>query len=114
LAPAQKTTSSWINTAAFVNPPIGVYGNSGRNWLRQPGINNWDIGLFKNFQFTERLNLQVRLETFNSFNHSQYAVPINGSGGGCNPDCTLSDASFGQLTSAEPGRILQLGMKFYF
>jgi hypothetical protein len=37
-----------------------------------PGINNWDIGLFKNIAFTERTKFQLRLETFNTFNHPQF------------------------------------------
>ena len=39
----------WFNTAAFAQPVFGAYGNSGRNILRGPGINNLDLALFKNF-----------------------------------------------------------------
>jgi hypothetical protein len=116
IIPATRTTSAWINTAAFSQPPIGVYGNTGRGILRQPGINNWDIGFFKNFNFTESKTLQLRFESFNTWNHPQYYVPLTGptAGGGCNPDCTLSDPTFGKITIAAPGRIIQLGAKFIF
>ena len=116
MTPANKTTSAWINTAAFSQPPIGVYGNTGRGILRSPGINNWDLGFFKNFNFTESKTLQLRFESFNTWNHPNYYVPLTGpsAGGGCNPDCGISDASFGKLTIAAPGRIIQLGAKFIF
>ncbi len=80
---------------------MGLYGNSGRNILRAPGINNWDIGLFKNFQLAERLRLQMRLESFNTFNHPQWNVPIH----------DVSSPQYGQITSARPGRINQVGLK---
>jgi hypothetical protein len=116
ITPAQRTTAEWINTAAFSQPPIGVYGTTGRGILRSPGINNWDIGAFKNFNFTERFSFQLRVETFNTFNHSQYYEPLTGTtaGGGCQPDCTLSDRTFGAITAAAAGRIIQFGGKFYF
>ena len=49
-----KSISEFFNTAAFAQPAFGVYGSAGRNTLTQPGINNWDIGLGKMFQFTEK------------------------------------------------------------
>ena len=69
-----KSISEFFNTAAFAQPAFGVYGSAGRNTLTQPGINNWDIGLGKMFQFTEKIGFQFRLETFNTFNHTQYGV----------------------------------------
>jgi hypothetical protein len=116
IAPAHKTTATWINTAAFSQPLNGVYGNTGRGFLRSPGINDWDIGFFKNFNFTESKSLQLRFESFNTWNHPNYYVPLTGpaAGGACNPDCGISDVSFGALTIAAPGRIIQLGAKFIF
>ena len=88
----------------------------GRGTLREPGINNWDIGFFKNFNFTERLTLQLRFESFNTWNHPNYYVPLTGpnAGGTNNPDANVDDASYGQLVTAAPGRIIQLGGKFIF
>jgi hypothetical protein len=116
IAPAHQTTAAWINTAAFSQPLVGVYGNTGRGILRSPGINNWDLGFFKNFNFSERLSLQLRFESFNTWNHPNYYVPLTGpsAGGQCNPDCGVTDVSFGALTIAAPGRIIQLGGKFIF
>ena len=82
-----QSIAEWFNTAAF---------------LQAPGINNWDLSLFKNFPIKERLNLQLRLESFNTFNHTQWDVP----------EYDASSPRFGQITSAHPGRINQLGAKF--
>ena len=113
-----KSINEWFNTAAFSQPAFGVYGNVGRNTLTQPGINNWDIGLGKMFQFTERVGFQFRLETFNSFNHTQYGVdPTAAAAGGPGQSSvsnTLGNANFGQVTQARPGRIVQLGGKIVF
>jgi hypothetical protein len=48
--------------------------------------------------------LQLRLETFNTFNHTQFQ----------NSDNSLGDGRFGQFTSAYPARIVQLGGKIFF
>jgi hypothetical protein len=43
------TVDEWFNTAAFAQPALGSFGGSGRSILRGPGINNLDLGFFKNF-----------------------------------------------------------------
>jgi len=114
-----KSVNEWFNTACFVNPPAGVYGTTSRNFLTGPGINNWDMGLAKTFAFTERVGFQLRIDTFNTFNHTQYAISPGGlvgfgSGGGTNPGNGLGSPTFGKITSAAPGRIVQLGGKITF
>jgi len=113
-----KNIHQWFNTAAFTQPAFGVYGNTGRNILTQPGINNWDIGMGKTFQFTERVGFQFRVETFNTFNHTQYGIdPITQAAGGPGQnavDATLGDVNFGKVTSARPGRVIQFGGKISF
>ncbi|MGI9072599.1 MAG: carboxypeptidase regulatory-like domain-containing protein [Bryobacteraceae bacterium] len=97
-----RSIAEWFNTAAFTQPAAGVFGTSGRNILRAPGINNWDLSLFKNFPITERVNLQLRLESFNTFNHAQWGTP----------DHNVTDQQYGQITGTNiPGRINQLGGK---
>jgi Carboxypeptidase regulatory-like domain len=96
------TVARWFNTAAFVQPAAGVSGNSGRNILRAPGLNNFDLSFFKNFAITERLRFQFRLESFNAFNHTQF--------GG--PQVNVTSPQFGQITSTRAARINQLGAKF--
>lgn len=114
-----KSVNEWFNTSCFVNPAPGVYGTTSRNFLTGPGINNWDMGLAKTFAFTERAGFQLRIDTFNTFNHTQYAVSPGGligfgSGGGTNPGTNLGSPTFGKITSAAPGRIVQLSGKITF
>ena len=116
--PVHKSINEWFNTAAFAQPAFGVYGSAGRNILTEPGINNWDVGLSKTFQFTERVGFQFRVETFNTFNHTQYGLdPTTSAAGGPGQsavDSGFGDPNFGKVTSARPGRIVQFGGKLVF
>lgn len=109
--------SSWFNTSAFTQPLPGQFGNSGRNILREPGINNWDIAADKTFEIRERMHFQMRLETFNAFNHADFGLDPSSpeaSPGVSAVVNTLGQAGFGTVTIARPGRIVQLGGKFTF
>lgn len=109
--------NDWFNAAAFVQPLPGQFGDSGRNILRQPGINNWDVGLDKTFVFTERVRFQLRLESFNTFNHADYGLDPSQSGVGPGQAAvgnSITGPAFGQVTLARPGRIVQLGGKITF
>lgn len=53
----------------------GRTGNLGRNTLRTPGVNTWDMNLAKKFVVTEQINLQFRAEFFNVLNHPQFGIP---------------------------------------
>ncbi len=92
------------SNAAFQAPAPGRFGNAGRNLVRGPGINKWDIGLFKNFRLQEQLNLQFRWETFNTFNHTNF----------WGVSSTLGAGNFGQVTSARDGRVMQFALKLDF
>lgn len=113
-----KSTKEWFNTSVFSQPLLGTFGNSGRNILREPGIANWDMGLVKFFPITERAKLQLRVETFNTFNHTQWGVDPDtqgGSGPGTSAEVTNVNAgNFGAITSARPPRVIQFGGKITF
>ena len=55
-----KTLTHWFNTSCFTAPLYTQFGNSGRNILTNPGINNWDMNIGKTFKFTERVAFQFR------------------------------------------------------
>jgi Carboxypeptidase regulatory-like domain len=108
-----------INFDCFTNPALGVFGTTTRNWLRQPGINNWDMGVAKNFHFSERINFKLAGDFFNAWNHHQYAIGTgaligNGSGGGSSIDNTIGDNTAGQITNASNARVIQLSGKLTF
>jgi hypothetical protein len=96
----------YFDPTAFTAPGKGTWGNLGHNALRGPGRDNWDLSVFKSFTFSEARGsrLELRLETFNTWNHTQFQ----------NVDTSQNDARFGQFTSAYGARILQLGGKVYF
>ena len=102
---------AYLNPAAFAFPVdaqgnrIRVQGNAERNSIQQPGINNWDIGLFKNFRFGDRFNAQFRWETFNTWNHTQFG----------SANLNTSSPNFGKITGTRVGpRRMQFGLRLTF
>jgi hypothetical protein len=116
LYPAEKTRLQWFNPLAFGRPADGTLGSTPKGFLRGPGINQWDISLYKNTRVGDRVMVQFRLETFNTFNHVQF--------NGINTNVNVPNAgqavtaatqgSLGQVTSYRDPRQIQAGLKFYF
>jgi hypothetical protein len=112
-----RNTATWLNPAAFVAPAIGTVGNIGRNAFTAPGINNWDMSLFKNFNFKENMYLQLRLEAYNVFNHPQpNSVNLQFAATGPGAPATLQTGGNnpGVVNGYRDSRSVQLGAKFYF
>ena len=105
---ADPNSFMWFNTAAFAknNPVNGqpVDGNSPRNFLDAPGYKNVDLAIFRNFPVTERFKLEFRAEASNVLN----IVNLN------TPSATVGTANFGQITSANSMRQLQLGLRLTY
>lgn len=113
LTPRNKATAvggnpSWFGTTGFTDETVGTFGNIGRNTYHGPGLNNTDVELSKNFalpRLGESKYIQLRFESYNVFNHTQFS----------NPDGNFSDATFGTITSVQhTPRQSQLVGKFYF
>jgi Carboxypeptidase regulatory-like domain len=123
--------NQFFNTGAFVNPTcsftpdqgnplaieqqnctpfnitysmLGQYGNSGRGILSGPAFSNTDFSIIKNIPFTERYRLQFRSEFFNVLNQVNFH----------NPSTTVTSGSFGRITGANSGRVIQFGLKLFF
>ncbi len=107
-AASQSTAQSLLTYFAgytFTTPPATApFGNLGRNAFRTPGLEQWDLGLDKNFRITEGIKLQFRGEFFNILNHTNFAPPSNIS----------TSASFGTITSTFPARQIQVALKLLF
>jgi hypothetical protein len=99
-----KTVQQWFNTAAFQAPAPGFFGNAGRNTIRGPGIHVWDLSIFKDFMIAESLRTQLRVESFNAFNHPNFDAVST----------TFGSGNFGQVTSARAARVMQFGLKVEF
>jgi hypothetical protein len=107
-------THYWFNPAAFAHAPSGMLGNAGRNPFYGPGINNFDTSLIKDIHFTESKYIELRGETFNTFNHQQWGPPVNGSGLDIAPVADINSGNFGRITSVRGNFVAQLGAKIYF
>jgi Carboxypeptidase regulatory-like domain/TonB dependent receptor-like, beta-barrel len=66
-----------FNRAAFSTPPAGQQGSFGRNVLRGFAASQADVGLQRQFAFTEKVRLRFRAEFFNIFNHPNFGNPNN-------------------------------------
>jgi hypothetical protein len=111
------TSHPWFTTSSFAAPTDpGAFGNVGRNYLSGPNYFDLDAALSKSIRFTERFSLDLRLEAFGATNTPQfYFNNTNGTpSGGTAAGTTLGSSSFGDITSASGGRVLQLGLKFNF
>lgn len=103
---APHTFAQWFNKADFVQVPAGQIrpGNSPRGVLRGPGVQRWDLSLFKNTKIKERLNLQFRAEATNVFNHTNFDRIRT----------TFATGTFGRVRDTRDPRIMQLALKLYF
>jgi len=111
-------------SSVMIPPPLGQFGNMGRNMFQDTGFRNFDFSVAKNFHFGETMRLQFRAEFFNIFNHPNFANPYGGQNGfglndpsvrpfGCGcatPDIAAANPAVG---SGGP-RSIQLGAKFVF
>ena len=89
----------------FTAPKDGTFSTGkNRNLIYAPGLQNWNIGLFKKFQINERAGFQFRAEAYNFINHPNW--------GG--PDRNPTSSTFGKVTSKSSERNLQLSLRFYF
>src|SRR5262249_31729198 len=101
----------WFSTSSFAQPTGPTFGNVGRNYLSGPNFFDLDASLSKTVRMTERLGLELRLEAFGATNSPQFFFTSNG---GSAAGTTLGSTSFGHVTSATGGRVLQLGGKLTF
>ncbi|HEY2015066.1 MAG TPA: carboxypeptidase-like regulatory domain-containing protein [Bryobacteraceae bacterium] len=108
--------NQFINPACFSIPTaIGQNGASVMPPVYGPAFFNWDMGLFKNFQFTESKKLQLRLNGYNFLNHPLWS--FNGSNLNLGFDGTTGKVNtplFGTVTQKQGHRVVQMAVKFYF
>ncbi|MBI4905452.1 MAG: carboxypeptidase regulatory-like domain-containing protein [Acidobacteria bacterium] len=105
--PIQDRLTKYFDTGAFSIPVTFTYGNASPTnpHVRGPGINNFDLSLFKSFKVREKLSAQFRFESFNTFNRVQFAKP----------GLQLGSTAFGVITVQQnQPRKLQLALKLIF
>jgi hypothetical protein len=117
-----------VGNSVLIPNAFHAFGNMGRNIFRDTGFHNVDLSLSKSFKFGERMKAQFRVETFNIFNHPNFANPNGGTstyGQGATADpsqagsfgcgCSTPDnAAFNPVLGSGSNRAIQLGLKFIF
>jgi hypothetical protein len=99
-----RSVAKYFNTAAFTAAPQFVVGNSSRNPVRGPGLQNADLMIGKTFRMTERMKLEFRAEAFNVSN----TPPLN------DPNGSFGSAAFGSITAAGNPRVFEFAGKLHF
>jgi hypothetical protein len=100
-----RNQNHWFNTAAFTNAPVAALGNAGVGVIEGPDWVQCDISLRKVFRIREGWTLRFTADAINAPNHTNFDNPnVSTSGGG----------SYGTITSAEPPRNLQFGVRLAF
>ena len=100
----ERTVDRWFNTAAFAPAPESRLGTASVRSVPGPGLQLWDLSLRKRFALTERWRLQFQIDSFNLFNKANFL----------NVATNVSNAEFGTITSAAPGRNIQLALRLTF
>jgi hypothetical protein len=125
--------SEWFNRDAFVEPAPGTIPNTPRNNLYGPHFQHIDLSIFKNIPLTEKLNLQLRAESYNLTNTPAYfvandqnhddttnlvpACAVSQAPGEQCPQSTAPSTAFGQIVRTNPSytpRNLQFAVKLTF
>jgi hypothetical protein len=109
-----KKVTEWFNTAQFFAPTAAWnggqnqgFGTAGKDAVVGPNRVNFTTSLYKSFAITERAHFELRFESFNTFNHTQFNnLNVGGP--------IANNTSFGQVTNTWDPRSLELGGKFVF
>lgn len=101
---ANRSASAWFDKSAFIAAGQYAIGNSSRNPVRGPGLQNADLMVGKTFRLSERVNFEFRAEAFNISN----TPPFN------DPNGSFGSAAFGTITSAGNPRDFEFAGKIRF
>ena len=107
----------WFNPAAFAAPAQGTFGNAPRNpdFLRNPGEQQWDIALFKNFRVGNTQRIQFRAEMFNFINHPNLDRIAGSASTSGFVTADPTNANFGRVTGkTDARRDVQLSLRYIF
>jgi hypothetical protein len=101
-----RTAAAWFNTSCDQLPQFGTAGNAGRHALYSQGLVNWDASINKQWPLGETKNVQFRAESFNLTNSATFDPP----------GVLFGTVGFGKVsaTTRQPGRQIQLALKFHF
>jgi hypothetical protein len=103
---APHVLKQWFNTSAFQIVPAGQYrvGNDGPDNILGPGYGNWDLSVYRGIRLVRETSMQLRVEAYNAFNHTNFT----------SVQTQLGSSNYGQVTGTGSARVLQFGTKFKF
>ena len=101
---SNRSIAEWFNTAAFVAPPSGQYGNARRNSIIGPGSKVFDMAFTKIFPMKESRLLEFRAQATNVFNMVNYS----------SIDTSVTSPTFGRVTAAGAMRAFTITSRFRF
>ncbi len=104
IAVANPTVLEFFNTAAFSIPAAGTFGTAGRNTIVGPGSHTLNLGLMKTFPVRGTRGFSLRAQATNVLN-----TPNWGS-----IDTVVNSPTFGQVTSVQPMRSVQIVARLMF
>jgi hypothetical protein len=104
LSSDQRSITRWFDTSVFSAPAPFTFGNSPRSGLRGAPLLTTDVTVEKSFSFTETWRFDLRAEFYNILNHGNFNTP----------GATFGAPDFGVITSARPGRTVQLAARLSF
>ena len=104
----------WFNPAAYAYPLIGTFGTERRNSLYGPGLNEVNLSAGKTFALWRTMQLLIRADATNAFNHPSFGNP--NSGLTCTaPGAPCSANNVTEINSTTVGgRTMQLGAHLEF
>lgn len=112
---ANPGPSCWINPAAFQTPALGTLSATGRDNIPGPNSFRMDTAVSRQFGIREFGTLEFRAEAFNVLNSFIPGISLPSLlAGASGVNTTFGTPTFGQITSAQDPRILQLAMRFMF
>lgn len=101
------SSTLWFGSSqscCFAQPAAGYFGTVGNGTIREPGVEDFNMAIYKTFPLSERVHLQFRSEFFNVFNHTN----PNGPGLG------FGSAAFGEISGEKEAREGQGSLKLTF
>jgi len=94
----------YLDPAAFAQPKQFTFGNEGPGAVRGPGLQRFDLSLGKKFPITEQKYFEFRGEAFNLSNTPTFNGPVR----------FINSSTFGEVSTTQGERNVQLALKFFF
>ena len=112
LSRGDRSEARWFDTGCFVRTPVGSYGDSPVNNIRQPGNYNLDLSMSKTFALGRGQRIQFRADAYNALKVSTRTMNIAVT---FDPQGRQVNSDFGRLAlPTDEARQIELSLKYSF